>query len=305
MPMKEQIANAQTILIPSGRDYTFCTEILEKEFNIILPSFNGRELRAESDGKTFIKAKGKDIPMLIAEGYAECGLVGSDICEDRIPEDTNLLYEQVGATMCSFDLLIPEAIYQRITVRLQDSKKMPISVATSFPKLLRKCINEAELNISISTLTPSGSVEIMPQLGVSEAVADLVEKGETARANGLRRIKLKDVYPTVVWRDRSENIKPLETTLSDEISSIDMKLTQRRQQVDDMSLSSYTLTRLRDRNLAVKKFSEETAEFLDATSNSSTLDQKNELADVIYSALLLSKAGLKDVVKELIERNRS
>ena len=54
--------------------------------------------------------------------------------------------------------------------------------------------------IVLSPFRPSGSVEVMPYLGVAEAVADLVETGETATQNGLSRLKLADVFPAIVWR---------------------------------------------------------------------------------------------------------
>jgi phosphoribosyl-ATP pyrophosphohydrolase len=144
----------------------------------------------------------------------------------------------------------------------------------------------------------------MPALGVSEAVADLVESGDTAIVNGLTiGPKLADVSPTIVWRDQNKDAAPLDRLRF----GVDRTLSERVVQLGDPGLTSYTLERLRNPNLAVKDFGEEQAEFLEAVIGGKPT-ATDELADLLFAGLVLAKANgrdvrLAEVIRILEERN--
>jgi ATP phosphoribosyltransferase len=293
------IGAASRIAVPSGRDYDRCLEAFEETYGVTAPRFDDRRLRLEMDSREYTRVKGKDVPAIVAEGYADIGLTGTDVCEEQIPEnpnDSNLLYRAIGDPMCSFNLLLPNETAETLSTRLSDPEAEPVLVATSYPNFLGRSIKRAReaglpMNITVSPFRPAGSAEIMPALGVSEAVADLVESGDTAVVNGLTiGPKLADVSPAIVWRDPNKAQAPLDRLRF----GVDQALTERAAQLGDPDLTSYTLERLRNPNLAIKDFGEEQAEFLEAVISGKPT-AADELADLLFAGLVLSKANGGDV----------
>lgn len=198
------------IVVPSGRDYDRCLAAFEEESGLTTPRFTDRRLRLTAGGIDYTRVKGKDVPAYIAGGYADVGLTGTDVCQERAAQffdDAALRYRAIGKPMCTFNILLPAEVAQTLSERLGDAEAKPVLVATSYPNFLNRCVEQARnvgttLNIETSPFIPSGSVEVAPLLGMSEAVADLVESGDTAIANGLAiGLKLADVSPAIVWRE--------------------------------------------------------------------------------------------------------
>lgn len=288
------IIAASRIIIPSGRDYERCLEAFETEFDIDAPRFNDRRLTLEAeDGLRYTKVKGKDVPAYVADGSADIGLTGTDVCEEQITAGSNLLYRAIGKQMCTFNLLLPgdAKVADALMDRLGNPETDPVRVATSYPRFLARCVNRAKaagkiLNLSVEPFNPSGSVEALPGW-TTEVVADIVETGETAAANGLQKgPELAVVSPAIVWRDSS---KP-PTLLRRRSYGVDATLAERAEQASDSTASSYTIERLRNPNQAIKDYGEESAEFLDAVIRQSDT-AANELADLIFASLVLSRSN--------------
>lgn len=305
------IGAASRIIVPSGRDYERCLEAFEVEFGVPAPRFDDRRLTlASEDGTLYTKVKGKDVPAYIADGSADIGLTGTDVCDEQIPEDSNLLYRAIGEPMCTFNLLLPDdkATADALAARLQNPEAAPVRVATSYPRFLLRCIKRAQeagraLNVAMDRFKPSGSVEALPGW-TTEVVADIVETGETAEANGLRKgPELAVVSPAVVWRNPN---KPPQL-LNRNFYGVDASLDERVRQAVDPSVSSYTIERLRNPNQALKDYGEESAEFLEAAITGKP-GATDELADLLFAGLVLARASgtnitLADVIQKLEERN--
>jgi len=60
-------------------------------------------------------------------------------------------------------------------------------IATSYPVLVQKFLNENEVNAEIHEI--SGSVEIAPGIGLADAIVDLVSSGSTLFMNGLKEVE--------------------------------------------------------------------------------------------------------------------
>jgi ATP phosphoribosyltransferase len=207
--VKVEFDQARTILVPTGRDYYRCVQMFEEMLGAKVPDFEPRLLSAQSAGRRYVRVKGKDVPTFVSDGHADLGLTGTDVCEEQIPDDpadSNLRYQAAGEPMCTFELLLPKPRVEELRPRLANEEAEPVVIATSFPNFLRKSVrrlagNGSKLNIVISPVRPSGSVEVLPQLGMCDAVADLVESGETAHKNGLARLPIAKVFPAIIWRD--------------------------------------------------------------------------------------------------------
>jgi len=302
---------AKLILVPKGDDSAPCLQAFQMATGIAVPSFAGRKLEAKVGRRTFLKVKGRDIPRLIAAGYGDLGLTGSDSCEEYIGslKMAGVAYQACGPSMCRFVLLAPRQTAAATRRRLKN--KAPVTpVATSFPNLLRKCAIGSDLPLAVTDMAVLGSVEIMPRLLNVPLVADLVSTGSTAAANGLVEIAtLVDVYPAVVVRDNSRP-KPLKPVSGKDIIRIDATLARRSSQCGDRSVTSPTLELLRDPNLAGKKAGEEFAETLMAIFGDGTVAEcESELADLIYAQLVAARsrnkpAELGNVIRILVGRNQ-
>ena len=73
-------------------------------------------------------------------------------------------------------------------------------VATSFPNVTQSYL--AEHNATAHLVSLSGSVEVMIQLGVADAIVDLVETGSTLAANRLRILEEIGSYETVLIQNQ-------------------------------------------------------------------------------------------------------
>ncbi|NGM61943.1 ATP phosphoribosyltransferase [Sphingobacterium sp. SGG-5] len=118
-----------------------------------------------------------DIPGYVEEGIADLGIVGENVI-DESQVKVNYL-QRLGFGKCTLKLAIPK------DSDIQDIKDLNgKSIATSYPVILKKFLDEYHINADIQTI--SGSVEIAPGLGLSDAICDIVSTGGTLKSNGLK-----------------------------------------------------------------------------------------------------------------------
>lgn len=94
------------------------------------------------------------------------------------------------------------------------------------------------------------------------------------------------------------------------IAQIDETFSERRAQIEDETMASYTLGLLRNPNKALKKFGEETLEFTQAVLEEDLTTTEEELADLIFGGITLALARGKNVSLErvmdvLVARNQA
>jgi ATP phosphoribosyltransferase len=130
-----------------------------------------------------------DIPVLCAEGAIDIGLTGSDLVGESEVEVTHRM--DLGIGRCSLALCVP---MDRPLTKVEDLQSR--RVATSFPRTTARWL--AEHGVSAHLVELSGSVEIMIQLGVADAIVDLVETGSTLAANRLDLFATIGHYQTVL-----------------------------------------------------------------------------------------------------------
>lgn len=307
----KEVGKAKLILVPKGDDSVPCLQAFREAIGMAVPEFAGRKLEAKAGRRTFLKVKGRDIPRLIAAGYGDAGLTGSDSCEEYIDSpEPDITYQLFGPSMCRFVLLAPGETAAATRRRLK-SKTLVTAVATSFPNLLSKCAKEQNLSLVVSGVAVSGSVEIMPRLLNVPLVADLVSSGSTAEANGLVEIaSLLDVRPAVVVRTGRRTRAPKSVDYG-AIDRIDATLASRNSQLYNKLAVSPTLKLMRNSNLAGKKAGEEFAEvMMSVFGTGTTADCEGEMADSIYAQLVAARSRAKpvelgNIIRILIDRNQT
>lgn len=134
-------------------------------------------LTDEAAGLRFILLKPADIPTYVEYGAADLGIVGKDILLEQQPD----VYEPVdlGFGFCRLVVAEPRELWER-----DDPARWSwVRVATKYPRLTEEYFSERGIQVEMVKL--DGSIELAPLVGLAERIVDLVQSGETLRANGL------------------------------------------------------------------------------------------------------------------------
>ena len=121
----------------------------------------------------------EDVAEYVADGLVELGLTGADLVAEHGGAVRTVLPLGFGA--CSLVLAVPRDAEHTTTADLAGCR-----IATSFPRVTAAYL-DAE-GVEAQVVEVRGAVEVTPQLGVADAVVDLVASGSTLRMNGLRPI---------------------------------------------------------------------------------------------------------------------
>jgi ATP phosphoribosyltransferase len=128
-------------------------------------------------GLRLLFLKPTDVPAYVTYGAADLGIVGKDILLEQEPD----VYEPVdlGFGVCRLVVAEPRELWER-----DDPTKWSwVRVATKYPRMTERYFSERGVQVEIVRL--DGSIELAPLVGLAERIVDLVQTGETLRANGL------------------------------------------------------------------------------------------------------------------------
>ena len=168
-----------TLALPKGRLLRPALELLVRAGLDGLPPGESRKLifADAARGLRFLILKPMDVPTYVEYGAADLGIVGKDVLEEQEPD----VYEplDLGFGHCRLVVAEPQALRERD----DPSKWSWVRVATKYPNLTRRYF--AERGIQVEVVRLDGSIELAPLVGLAERIVDLVQSGETLRANGL------------------------------------------------------------------------------------------------------------------------
>ena len=118
-----------------------------------------------------------DIPEYVQDGIADLGIVGENVI---VETGANVSYlQKLGFGKCSLKIAVKNDSDIDSVAKL-DGKV----IATSYPVILEKYLKANQVSAQIRNI--SGSVEIGPGLGLSDAIFDIVSTGGTLKNNGLK-----------------------------------------------------------------------------------------------------------------------
>lgn len=118
-----------------------------------------------------------DIPGYVEQGIADLGIVGENVIDESQAKVDYI--QRLGFGKCTLKLAIAK------DSPINDLKDLNgKSIATSYPVILKSFLDEYKITADIQTI--SGSVEIAPGLGLSDAICDIVSTGGTLKSNGLK-----------------------------------------------------------------------------------------------------------------------
>jgi ATP phosphoribosyltransferase len=118
-----------------------------------------------------------DIPEYVQDGIADLGIVGENVISET-GVDVSFL-QMLGFGKCTLKLAVQT--HSTIATIADLNGK---SIATSYPVILKNYLDQNNIDAEIRTI--SGSVEIAPGLGLSDAIFDIVSTGGTLKSNGLK-----------------------------------------------------------------------------------------------------------------------
>lgn len=122
-----------------------------------------------------------DIPDSVASGVADVGIVGLNEFLEK--ERKAEIVKELGFSKCRLSLAIPKDIDYPGLSWFNGRK-----IATSYPVILRRYLQENHISADIHIIT--GSVEIAPGIGLADAIFDIVSSGSTLVSNNLCEVEV-------------------------------------------------------------------------------------------------------------------
>ena len=204
------------IAVPSkGRISDPAVRILEKA-GLGLKDSTNRKLFSQTYNEDIdvMFARAADIPEFVDEGICDMGITGYDLIEENDADVEILLDLNFGAT--KLVLASPDDS----EIETKDDLKDGMTIATEFPNLTRKYLEENNLDIKIVKLT--GSTEIAPFIGIADAITDLTSTGTTLNMNHLKIVDtiLESSIKLIANKNSYEEKKNLVEAVSTSIQGV-------------------------------------------------------------------------------------
>ena len=190
------------IAVTKGRIEKNVYELMKKTgFDVSSIENKNRELLIRTkDNIEMIFVKANDVLTYLEKGIVDMGVVGKDTLEESDFED----YDEI------LDLNIGKCYFALASFKEYKEKalKRTKKIATKYPNIAKKYFNKLQENVE-------GSVELAPIVGIADGIVDIVETGDTLKANGLIVIdKICDISTRLITNKVSLKYK------SDEIYQI-------------------------------------------------------------------------------------
>ncbi|ERT59213.1 ATP phosphoribosyltransferase [Megasphaera vaginalis (ex Srinivasan et al. 2021)] len=138
---------------------------------------DSRKLIFEDTGKALkvTLVKSPDVAVYVERGAADIGIVGEDVLAEDCAGAAVYEVFDLGIGRCRMAVAAPQG-------RSIDRSRR-LTVGTKYPRLARQYF--AAKHHSVDIIKLNGSVELAPLVGLADVIVDIVETGNTLKANGL------------------------------------------------------------------------------------------------------------------------
>ena len=164
-----------------------------------------------------------DIPQYMRDGVVDIAILGENLLIEKGNELE--VIEKLGFSKCRVSIAIPKGSHFSGIKDLEGKK-----IATSYPKTVKAFLEENRIKADLHII--NGSVEIAPNIGLADAICDIVSSGSTLFNNNLKE---------VIEIKTSEAVLVQAPVLSDEKKALIEKLQFRIQAVLRAKKSKYIL----------------------------------------------------------------
>ena len=120
-----------------------------------------------------------DIPQYLRDGVVDVAILGENTLVEK-GQDLEII-ERLGFSKCRVSLAVPKEVDFKGIGDFEGKR-----IATSYPNTVNKFLDENGINAEIHII--NGSVEIAPNIGLADAVCDIVSSGSTLFKNGLKEV---------------------------------------------------------------------------------------------------------------------
>ncbi|MBD3638215.1 MAG: ATP phosphoribosyltransferase [Crocinitomicaceae bacterium] len=121
--------------------------------------------------------RNSDIPKYVQDGIVNLGIIGENVLYET--ESQLEVISKLNFSKCRVSLAVPKDI-DVADINYFEGKK----IATSYPNTLARYFSEYGIETRVHKI--SGSVEIAPNIGLADAICDIVSTGSTLFKNGLK-----------------------------------------------------------------------------------------------------------------------
>ncbi len=190
--------NIINVALPKGRLGERVYKMFEEAGYGCEDIFNGRKLVFDykDAGVRYFWVKPSDVPIYVERGAADVGACGRDILLEYEPDVYEL--RDLGTGFCRMVVAAPKGF--------RDDSDYPLRVATKFVNIAQDYYSSKGRDIDIIKL--NGSIEIAPLLGLSDVIVDLVETGNTLKANDLEVYEeIMDISTRLITNKSGYNFK--------------------------------------------------------------------------------------------------
>jgi ATP phosphoribosyltransferase len=147
-----------------------------------------------------------DIPQYLKDGVVDAAIIGNNILVEK---GNSISYiSKLGFSKCRVSIAVPKSLEYNSLSDLEGKQ-----IATSYPNTVRGFLEKQGVSANLHVI--NGSVEIAPNIGLADAIVDIVSTGGTLFKNNLieREVLLKSEAVLAV----SPSIKEVQKVLLDKI----------------------------------------------------------------------------------------
>ena len=165
----------------SGRLNEDSIQIL-KDCGIAINNGND-QLKAEATNFSLevLYLRNSDIPQYLIDGVVDAAIVGDNLLIEK--GKTIQVIEKLGFSKCKVSIAVPKSFEYN---SIQDLEGLRI--ATSYPNTVNDYFSSKGVQVELHQI--SGSVEIAPNIGLSDAIVDIVSSGSTLFKNNLKEVEV-------------------------------------------------------------------------------------------------------------------
>ena len=120
-----------------------------------------------------------DIPQYLRDGVVDLAILGENLLEEK-GKDLKII-EQLGFSKCRVSIAVPKGSTFNGIGDLEGKR-----IATSYPNTVQNFLQQNNINAELHII--NGSVEIAPNIGLSDAICDIVSSGSTLFKNNLKEV---------------------------------------------------------------------------------------------------------------------
>lgn len=122
-----------------------------------------------------------DIPQYLRDGVVDIAIIGENVLIEKGEDIT--IAEKLGFSKCKVSLAVPKSVKYK-SVQDFEGKR----IATSYPNTVLNYLKKKGVTADLHII--NGSVEIAPNIGLADAICDIVSSGSTLFKNNLKEVEV-------------------------------------------------------------------------------------------------------------------